>query len=179
MSFSQKAIRDKSGSAAVEFALVAPVFFALMFSIFEVGWFYFVNSQVDAATLRAARLIKTGQAQVQNLDKTGFFNAICPPLALFGDCAANVTVEVQTFSSFAALVADNSPAICRDDDPSIVNAIPYNPGADSDIVRLRVCLLYKTLNPVIGINLSDSENGVRHVVGSYLFRNEPFSRAGN
>jgi Flp pilus assembly protein TadG len=179
MSVSLQAVRDKSGSAAIEFALVAPVFFALMFSIFEVGWFYFVNSQVDAATLRAARLVKTGQAQEQNLDKTGFFNATCPPLAVFGDCATNVTVEVQTFSSFAALVADKSPAICRDDDPSIVNAIPYNPGADAAIVRLRVCLLYKTINPVIGINLSDSQNGVRHVVGSYLFRNEPYSRGAN
>jgi len=179
MSVIRKAFRDRTGSAAVEFALVAPVFFALMYSIFEVGWFYFVNSQVDAATLRAGRLIKTGQAQELGLDKTEFFNVVCPPLAMFGDCAANVTVEVERFNSFSALVANSAPAVCRDDDPSVVTNIPYNPGTDADIIRLRVCLIYKTINPAIGINLSDAEGGVRHVVGSYLFRNEPFSRGAN
>ena len=32
---------DQRGAAAVEFALVAPGFFALLFSIFEAGYFFF------------------------------------------------------------------------------------------------------------------------------------------
>ena len=55
--------RNASGSTAVEFALVAPVFLMMMFSIFEVGWFYFANSVVDAAITDMARLVKTGQVQ--------------------------------------------------------------------------------------------------------------------
>ncbi|MEX0644116.1 MAG: TadE/TadG family type IV pilus assembly protein, partial [Parvularculaceae bacterium] len=54
---------DRRGSSAVEFAIVVPVFLALMFSMFEVGWFYFVNSVVDAAAINVARYIRTGQAQ--------------------------------------------------------------------------------------------------------------------
>ncbi len=171
-------LRDKRGSTAVEFALVAPAFLALMFSTFEVGWFYFVSSQVDAATLNAARLIRTGQAQQQGLDKTEFFNAVCPPLRIFGDCADKVTVEVETFASFAALAADNSPAVCSNDQPSQINAIPYEPGSDNDIVRMRICFLYKTFNPVIGVNVADADAGTRRVYGAFIFRNEPFSRNG-
>ena len=173
-----RAISDRSGSAAVEFALIAPAFLALMFSIFEVGWFYFVNSQVDAATLSAARLIRTGQAQEQGLDKQAFFNAVCPRLQMFGACADKITVEVETYASFAALAADASPAVCTTDQPTEVNAIPYQPGSDNDIVRLRICLVYKTINPVIGVNVSDAEGGTRRIYGSYLFRNEPFTRNG-
>lgn len=171
-----KAIRDRRGSAAVEFALVAPAFLALMFSTFEVGWFHFVNSQLDAATLNAARLVRTGQAQQQGLTKEAFFSAVCPPLEVFGNCAELVTIEVETFADFAALAADNSPVVCRNDQPTEINAIPYDPGADSDIVRLRICLIYKTINPSIGINVSDVAGGTRRLYGTYLFRNEPYSR---
>lgn len=171
-----KALRDKRGSTAVEFALVVPTFLALMFSTFEVGWFYFVNSQVDAATLQAARFIRTGQAQTQGFDKAQFFNAVCPSLSTFGDCSQVMTVEVQTFPSFAALAADASPVVCRNDQPQDVNAIPYSPGNDNDIVRLRICLIYKTINPLIGVNVSDTEGGKRRLYGTYLFRNEPYSR---
>ena len=82
---------DKQGSTAVEFALVLPAFLTLMFSIFEVGWFYFVNSQVDAAALRAARFIRTGQAQQMQLDRDEFFNAVCPSLQIFGNCSERMT----------------------------------------------------------------------------------------
>ena len=55
--------KDSRGSTAVEFAIVAPVFLMVMFSIFEVGWFFFANSVVDATVGDAARRIKTGQVQ--------------------------------------------------------------------------------------------------------------------
>lgn len=172
------ALVNRSGSAAVEFALVAPAFLALMFSLFEVGWFYFVNAQVDAATQQAARMIRTGQAQQSELDRDEFFNAICPELEIFGACADKLTVEVETFDDFAALAADTTPVACRDDNPEVINAIAYDPGADGDIVRVRICLIYKTINPALGLNVSDTSNGTRRLHGSFLFRNEPFSRNG-
>lgn len=170
-------VRDKKGSTAVEFALVLPAFLTLMFSIFEVGWFYFVNSQVDAATLRAARFIRTGQAQQMQFDRDEFFNAVCPSLQIFGNCSERMTVEVETFANFAELAADASTPVCRDDLPQFVDAIPYQPGVDNDIVRLRICLIYKTINPALGINVSDSSSGSRRLYGTHLFRNEPYSRS--
>ena len=172
----RRAIADQDGSTAVEFAVIAPAFLALMFSTFEVGWFYFVNSQVDAATLNAARYVRTGQAQEQGFDKNEFFNAVCPPLEIFGACDDRLTIEVETFPDFATLAADTSSVVCRDDQPSEINAIPYDPGVDNDIVRLRICLVYKTINPAIGVNVSDADGGTRRIYSSYLFRNEPYSR---
>ncbi|MEZ5895232.1 MAG: TadE/TadG family type IV pilus assembly protein [Parvularculaceae bacterium] len=171
-----KLLKNTAGSAAVEFALVLPAFLVMMFSTFEVGWFYFANSQVDAATVEASRFIRTGRAQKQGYDKDAFFDAVCPSLELFGDCQDRLTVEVQTFASFADLAADNTPVTCRNDDPQDVLDIPYEPGLDNQIVRLRLCLIYNTINPTIGVNVSDTAGGQRRLYGSYLFRNEPFSR---
>ncbi|MEZ5920773.1 MAG: pilus assembly protein [Parvularculaceae bacterium] len=172
----RRAAADREGSTAVEFAIIAPTFLALMFSTFEVGWFYFANSQVDGATLEAARYIRTGQAQESNLTKDEFFDHVCPYLEVFGQCQNNLTVEVQTFSTFAALAADNSPVVCRDDPQAAIDAINYTPGTDDSIVRLRICLLYHTINPAIGVNVADSSNGKRRLYGTYIFRNEPYSK---
>lgn len=168
--------RDRDGSAAVEFSLVALPFLALMMSTFEVGWFYFAASQVDAATVATARLVRTGQVQQAGFDKQDFFNEVCPEVSIFGDCDETLTVEVTVFDSFAELAADNAPVICANDDPSEIASLAYDPGSDNSIVRLRVCLLYRTLNPTIGVNVSETADGKRRVFGSYIFQNEPYSR---
>jgi Flp pilus assembly protein TadG len=170
------AIRDKAGAAAVEFALVVPPFLALMFSTFEVGWFYFAASQIDSAAIESARIIRTGQAQKGGWTKEQFFEEVCPRVAAFGDCDEVLTVQVDTFPSFAALASDSDPVICPNDDPSDIAALPYDPGGENSIVRLRVCLLYKTINPTIGVNVSETADGKRRVFSTYIVRNEPYER---
>jgi hypothetical protein len=157
--------RCERGAAAVEFAIVAPVFLGLMFATFEVGWFYFVNSQIDSATVEAARLIRTGRAQKENFDKQEFYDAVCGKL----------TVEVRRFTSFNQLATDNSSIVCSDDAETLIAGLPYDPGTDNDIVRLRICYLYQTLNPALGVNLSDRANGKRRLYGTFVSRNEPFT----
>lgn len=48
-------LRDETGAAAVEFALVAPVLFMLLFGIIEFGNVYNVQIQVTSAAREAAR----------------------------------------------------------------------------------------------------------------------------
>lgn len=172
---------DRDGASAVEFAIVAPVFLALMFSTFEVGWFYFVNSTVDAAATNVARVIRTGQAQQNGYagqeDRELFFaEQVCPKLSFLVDCQSRLTAEVETFASFADLANDASPITCRDDEPEKLQNIVFNPGTDNSIVRVRLCLLYDTLNPAIGMNLATSESGRRRVAATYVLRVEPYSK---
>lgn len=166
--------RCRRGSVAVEFAIVVTPFVMLVFSTFEVGWFFFANSLVDSAAINAARAVRTGAAQNSALTKQQFFDAVCPTVRILGTCATHLTVEVRTFASFAALAADTTPAVCSNSLPAQVAAIPYQPGGVSEIVRVRVCFLYETLNPVLGVNLSETENGARRLIATHLFRNEPF-----
>lgn len=167
--------RCERGAAAVEFAIVVPVFLALMFATFEVGWFYFVNSQVDSASVEAARLIRTGRAQKAGFDKQDFYDAVCGKLLALGACDGKLTVEVRRFNNFAELANDTSSAVCSDDDETLISGLPYDPGSDNDIVRLRICYLYQTLNPALGVNLSDRANGKRRLYGAFMSRNEPFT----
>jgi hypothetical protein len=56
-------VRSDQGSAAIEFAFIAPVFFALMLGILEIGVMTFGQFALQNAVTDAARLIRTGQAQ--------------------------------------------------------------------------------------------------------------------
>ncbi|GJL92257.1 MAG: pilus biosynthesis protein TadE [Hyphococcus sp.] len=169
---------DSCGSTAVEFAIVAPVFLMLMFSIFEVGWFFFANSVVDATVGDAARQIKTGQIQKSfgdNDDKYDkMYDNICDVLSVFGGCENRLTIEVDTYDTFAELAADNTPPTCADAPPDDVAAIPFNPGDELQIVRARICYIYTTLNPAIGVNLSEPGTNKRRLVSTAIFRNEPY-----
>lgn len=169
---------DKRGSTAVEFAIVAPLFLMMMFSTFEVGWFFFANSVVDAAVGDAARLIKTGQVQRwggDNQDKLDtLYDDICNVVKAFGGCDNKLTIEVKNFTSFAALAADTTAATCADAPPDEVAAIPFEPGGELTIVRIRICYIYKTLNPAIGINMSEPGTNKRRLISTMIFRNEPY-----
>jgi Flp pilus assembly protein TadG len=174
-------LKNKRGSSAVEFAIVVPVFLALMFSTFEVGWFYFVNATIDAATINIARFIRTGQAQTagydSQADREAFFaDEVCPKLQFLVDCEARVTAEVQTFATFQELADDTTPITCRDDQPDAIDNLAYSPGSDNAIVRVRICVIYDTLNPTIGMSLAKNDAGQRRVAATYILRVEPYSK---
>jgi Flp pilus assembly protein TadG len=171
--------KRKDGTALVEFAIVSPIFLMMMFSLFEVGWFYYVNSIVDASVSDASRLIETGQIQKSGVSdaqkKVAVFNAVCNILKNFGDCDQRLTVDVQTFASFAALDAASDSAVCADASDADLATIQFDPGSDLAIVRVRICFLYSTVNPAIGVNLSEPGSGQRRLVTQAIFRNEPYS----
>ena len=168
--------KDRRGAAALEFAIVAPVFLMLLFSIFEAGWFFFAGSAVEQATSNAARLIRTGQAQSATtpIGKAAFFDEVCRVVQLLGPCGSRLTVDVQRFDNFGQLAADLAAPVCRDASAASVAAIPYNAGGQRDIVRVRVCFLHQTINPALGLKLARTPDGLRKVYAVAIFRNEPF-----
>ena len=95
--------RNRGGSAAIEFALVAPVFFALLFAILETALVFFAGQVLETVTQDSARKIMTGQAQMANYSKEQFKeNVVCPPLALarvLFNCD-NVFIEAKSYPTF-------------------------------------------------------------------------------
>lgn len=171
---SRRFINNDRGATVVEFAIVAPLFIALTFSILEAGFYFFSTGAVDAANAKAARLIRTGQAGSGQQAQRAFFDEVCNVVRFIGDCRERLTVEVTNFSSFAELAASASDPVCRDARPADVNRIPFEPGAQREIVRVRVCFLYRGFSPGIGLNLENAEDGSQKIVSTTIFRNEPF-----
>src|ERR1700758_4455753 len=72
--------RNRRGSAVVEFALVAPIFIALLFAILETALMFFASQVLETMNDNAARLIQTGQAQGVYPDAGTYLNqVVCNP----------------------------------------------------------------------------------------------------
>jgi len=55
--FLKKFARDKGGAQAVEFAIIAPVLFAFIFGVFEIGRLTYEQNRVAAAAAAGARAV--------------------------------------------------------------------------------------------------------------------------
>ena len=80
--------RDENGVAILEFAIVAVPFLALILGMLEVGLIFWAGYELDNATLTASRLIKTGQAQTNNLTQANLVTQICNQTAILSDCTS-------------------------------------------------------------------------------------------
>ena len=99
---------------------------------------------------------------------------------ILGDCAARLTVEVKKFDTFSALTAASSdPFICRDAPESDVDNIKYDPSQELGIYRVRLCYLYDTLNPTIGMSLAENDLGQKKVTATYVLRAEPYATSSS
>ena len=179
----KKLRRRQKGSTAIEFAIVSPIFIALMLSIVEIGWVGFSQTVTIDAITDVGRLVRTGQIQNisitddPNAQRNAVFEVVCRYAKIYGNCSENVTVEVQAFKSFAELEeASSEPIICQNSAQDAVDNLGFNPGGDSSIVRVRVCILYETLNPAIGLSLRKTNGQPNRLISQLLFHNEPFER---
>lgn len=90
--------RNKSGSAAVEFALIAPIFFALIFAIMETGLVFFAGQTLEIAVQDGARVVYTSQV----MTATDFKKPICERVSALMDCS-KLDVDVRSYNQGTAI----------------------------------------------------------------------------
>jgi Flp pilus assembly protein TadG len=163
--------RGQDGTSAVEFALVAAPFLALIFAILESALVFFANQSLEAAASDAGRLIMTGQAQTAGYSANDFKTAVCNDLAggLF-NCSNGVYVDVKTYTSFSA-INTSSPIVNGQLDTSNMT---YSPGGPGDIVMVRLYYQWPIYVSLLGDTLSNLNGGNRLLVATSVFRNEPY-----
>jgi Flp pilus assembly protein TadG len=166
----RRLIKQQDGAAAVEFALVAAPFLALVFAIMETAVVFFAGQALETAVADSSRLIMTGQAQTQGLSASGFKNAVCAKIYGLFDCQNGVYVDVKTFTSFGS-VSMPTPV---DGSGNFQNNFSYQPGGPGDIVVVRLFYQYPVYVSLLGFNLSNVNGGKRLLAATAAFRNEPY-----
>jgi len=163
--------RAQDGAAAVEFALVAAPFLALVFAILETALVFFAGQTLEAAATDAGRLIMTGQAQTAGYSQNDFKTAVCNRLAggLF-NCNNGVYVDVKTYSSFTSI--STTPPITNGNLDT--SNMTYTPGGPGDIVVVRLYYQWPVYVSMFSNNLSNLTGNQRLLVATTVFRNEPY-----
>ena len=162
--------RDERGAAAVEFAIIAPFFFFLMFVITETAVIFIAEQVMDNAVFETARLIRTGQVQQAGMSAGDFREQVCGRMAVFVSCDSNFFLDVRSFDSFADVEAGRP----IDEEEKFTSAGAFDFGESGDIVMVRAYYQWPTNKMLGGLSLQNLNNGNR-LIGSFAtFRNEPF-----
>jgi Flp pilus assembly protein TadG len=158
-------LKDDRGSSAVEFALVAPILFALLFGTIEVGVQGMVSSSLENAVAAASRTIRTGEADGP-ASASDFKNLVCAGMIdSLSVCNARLAISVAPFSSFSSA---GSAATAAPDGT-------FNKGGPSDIILVHATYSWPAIAPTFDASLH--RIGPTTVVFSTqaAFKNEPFT----
>lgn len=164
-------VRDRRGSVLVEFSFIAIPFFMLLFGILETGLVFFGNSMLDKATADAARLVRTGQAQAQNMTAAQFHDYICTQVSPLLTCGANLQVDVEAFTDFGNVNLPDPIDANGNLNPNLNHYVIGGPG---DIVLVRTFYTWDIITPLLRPFFSNLSGGQRLMTSAATFRNEPF-----
>jgi Flp pilus assembly protein TadG len=162
--------RNRRGSAAVEFALLAPIFFGLLFAIIESAMVFYASQILETVTQDSARMIQTGQAQSLSYTQGQFKDYVCAHIGVMFDCKNGIYVDVQSYSAFTS-VNIKEPI---DATGSFLPTMKYCPGQDGDIVVVRLYYQWQLFVTGLGFNLANLSGGKRLLSATAAFKNEPF-----
>jgi Flp pilus assembly protein TadG len=168
----------RKGAAAVELALVAAPFLALLVALFETALVFFAGRVLDEVTEEASRYILTGQAQTANMTQAGFQTYLCTSTntatlvsALFN--CNNIMINVQNYSDFDS-ASTTTPTLTFSNNGTVSNSWTYSPGNPGDIVVVQVMYQWPIILGPLGFNLSNLSDGNRLLVSTAVFKNEPY-----
>jgi Flp pilus assembly protein TadG len=157
--------RDRRGAVAVEYALLSVPFFTIIFAIIETGYIFFAAVLIEGGTAEAARQVRTGAVQASGAPLQSFRTILCANLLGVVPCN-ELVLDVRNFDSFGNA---NPPPL-----PGNNAGAQFAPGAAGDVVVVRVSWQWNFITPFIDRALANADGGVRSIVASAAFQNEPF-----
>jgi len=164
---------SRGGTTAVEFALIAPPFLALLIAILQLASYLFAQQALQTAVVAAGRLILTGQVQNANLTQTLFkTNDVCPLLPALFTCS-NLYVNVQSYNDFGA-ASTTIPTLSISSSGTVSSTGAYSLGGPGEVMVLQLVYPWKIITGPLGALLPNFSNGYSEIMGITAFRVEPY-----
>jgi Flp pilus assembly protein TadG len=168
----------RKGAAALEFALIAAPFLALLVALFQTAVVFFAGRVLDEVTEEASRYILTGQAQQANMTQAQFQNYLCTGtntatlVSTLFNCN-NLMINVENYSDFSS-ASVTTPTLTYNGSGAVSNTWSYSPGTPGSIVVVQVMYQWPIVLGPLGFNLSNLANGDRLLISTAVFKTEPY-----
>jgi Flp pilus assembly protein TadG len=164
-------IKDKRGSAAIEFAMLALPFAALVFAILESGLSFTAHQVMANAVEDVARDLRTNVLTQAAATPATVRARICNDLkVLVSSGCPDLYIDLKTYTTFAA-VPITIPYAGGDLNTS---GFAIAPGGADSINQLRVFYKWPIYTNFIAKKLADLPNGKTLLFSTLTWRNEFF-----
>ena len=161
--------KDRKGSAAIEFAILALPFFVVIFAIAEIAIMFFVDSGLDAALHKTVRQVRVGVAKSGAWDATKFKNVLCSELAYSFGCSTKIKVRatvITDMSSISKVSGSSNGSLNVQED--------FNLGDSGSYVLVQAFLPWDPTFKLYAISSGRLADGSYILGAAELIKNEPF-----
>ena len=165
--------KSRSGSAAIEFAFVAPVLFLFILGTIETGVLFFASSALQNATDDTARLIRTGQLS-GTMTASELKTQICSEitgLISSTNCNENLQVDLHSYSNFGSA---SYGSVTKKDGSLDSTKMSVESTGSCDVVLLRTFYPWTVMTPMMSALLANMPNGQFLMASAAAFRTEPY-----
>ena len=167
----QRLLKQDKGSVAIEFSFVALPFFMIIIGILELGMYYASATILEGATVRAARIIRTGQAQEAADPLTAFTDELCFNVRHIMDCTDLQYEVINPNGVNFSEAANVNPVFDADGN---LQSSGFDPGGASEVVIVRVAYRFNFSTPLLGSLLGQSSRSAL-IMSTATVRNEPYA----
>jgi Flp pilus assembly protein TadG len=164
--------RERRGSAAIEFGILALPFVSLTFAILESSLSFSTQQMMHNAVDRVGRDVRTGRLRAADLSGNGLRNIVCQRISLVvARGCPDLAVDLQSYPTFMA-VPKTIPMTAGGD----LNTSGFRvaPGGPSTINQLRVFYRWPVITDMLRASMSSLPGGKTLLAAQSTWRNEPF-----
>ncbi len=179
-------IEQRSGSVAVEFALIGLVSLELVTEAMQAGLYFYSSAAVERATTAASRAILTGSVANQGLNAAQFrTTVVCPSLTSLGLSCGNIITNIQTVpeavspGGFYTLLNSAQTKLLLP--ASMDNTkTSFCIGGTGSYVYVQVFYALPVISPIWRLNATTWNGTSSYFIQSTaVFKNEPFQTASS
>jgi Flp pilus assembly protein TadG len=168
----RKLAGDEAGSPAVEFALVSPIFIAVVLATLQAASIFLVKAFFESGAEEAARVVLTNNTG--SLTAAQFQTEICNQLTALFNCG-QLTVELEPVPAGTTNVSALLPTF--DSNGNVVGTPTVDVGANAGAAGTDMLLVVMYPWPVyggpLGLNFSNMGSGKLLMTSTQVFRIEP------
>jgi Flp pilus assembly protein TadG len=163
---------DESGSPAVEFALVSPIFIAVVLATLQAGSIFLVKAFFESSAEEAARIVLTNQTG--GLTAASFQTEICNQLTALFNCS-ELVIELEPLPPGTTNLQTLLPTF--DSHGNVVGTPTVDVGSNAAGSGTDMLLVVMYPWPVYGgplaLNFSNMGSGKMLMTSTQVFRIEP------
>lgn len=158
-------LKNTSGAAAVEMALVLPIVIGLIMGTVEIGLVGLASNNLDNALQGAARMVRVGESDAP-ADADAFKRKVCARMfETEADCLARLAISVRTFPDFA------SAQTAADD----TAAGQFDAGGPGQIVLVKATYPWPFFMPFFDLGYRPAGPASVLLDARTAFKNEPYA----
>jgi Flp pilus assembly protein TadG len=157
------------GVTVIEFAIIGPVFFALIGATLETALAFFAGYALEAAVIDSSRLIRTGQPDYIS-SEANYREALCGQLYGMFDCE-QLRMSVRPINDFASF-SMTAPIDADTGDWTMDNT--YTGAGPLQTMMIEAYYKWPTFFNIPGLIVGQTADGKRLLAATHVIRTEPF-----